>query len=126
MKSRTALLSPYVDEQLRLYYQAREKEQFPLAFGYLENAHVLGQHSTYHHTRVHWKMLQHGVRQRDLKEVTGQLLRILGALTKTAIGLLPAGNTGGSNISPFKPLPLKPEHAKILRHVEEQRADQQH
>ena len=44
----------------------------------------------------------------------GQLLRIVGAATKTFIGLVPAGNTGGANVSAVRPMPLDPELAAII------------
>jgi hypothetical protein len=43
------------------------------------------------------------------------LLRIAGAATKTAIGLVPHGNTGGTNISPFKRLPVPPELEQVIQ-----------
>ena len=33
---------------------------------------------------------------------------------KTAIGLVPAGNTGGSNINPFKKLPISSKHQAAI------------
>ncbi|BFT29037.1 hypothetical protein D210916BOD24_02130 [Alteromonas sp. D210916BOD_24] len=87
-----------------------------IAFTHLENAHVLGQASTRWHVYIHVLMLMWGIRQRKPKEVVGQLLRIGGAATKTAIGLVPTGNTGGSNISPFKTLPVSSKfQAKIAK-----------
>ncbi|WP_288389267.1 DUF3703 domain-containing protein, partial [uncultured Alteromonas sp.] len=41
-------------------------------------------------------------------------IRIVGAATKTAIGLVPKGNTGGTDISPFKRLPISAENQAIL------------
>ncbi|MCT8328883.1 DUF3703 domain-containing protein [Albidovulum sediminis] len=64
--------------------------------------------------RVHWHMLRWGLRQRDAKEVAGQVLRIAGAATKTAVGLVPIGNTGGANVSPLKPMPVPEDLAKTL------------
>lgn len=84
------------------------------AFRHLERAHVLGQSSTYHHTRVHWLMLKHGLRERDAKEIAGQVLRIGGAATKTPLGIYPKGNTGGANVNPLKPMPIEADLAKIL------------
>lgn len=84
------------------------------SFHHLENAHVLGQESTWWHVKVHFLMFLWAIRQRDVKEGFGQIIRILGAATKTAIGLVPAGNTGGSNISPFKKLPIKPIHQAAI------------
>lgn len=76
------------------------------AFRHLERAHVLGQASTRQHLRAHWAMLRWGWRQRDWREVRGQLLRLVGAATKTFVGLVPTGNTGGSNVSPFRLMPV--------------------
>jgi hypothetical protein len=55
-----------------------------------------------------------GLRQRNLRESLGQVLRMLGAATSTAAGLVPEGNTGGSNISPFKRLPLPADLATLI------------
>ncbi len=84
------------------------------AFRHLERAHVLGQASTYQHTRIHWLMLKHGVGQRDLKEIAGQILRIGGAATKTPLGIYPKGNTGGSNVYFFKRMPVPADLQQIL------------
>jgi protein-disulfide isomerase len=69
-------------------------------------AHVLGQASTVQHVQVHVRMLVWGVKQRSTREVLGQLLRIAGAATKPAIVWVPAGNTGGANVSPIRSLPI--------------------
>ncbi len=98
-----------------LLAEAREAEGFAAkAFQHLESAHVLGQESTWWHVKVHCLMLSWAVRQNDAKECLGQLFRIIGAISKTALGLVPAGNTGGTNVSPFKKLPIKPEHQAAI------------
>ncbi len=110
----TSRISPHVQEQLNLANKARQRGSVSDEFKHLENAHVLGQSSTYHHTRVHLLMMFWGVRQSDWREVVGQVLRTIGAVTKTYLGWIPTGNTGGTDISPFKPLPIAPEmEAKI-------------
>jgi hypothetical protein len=48
------------------------------AFSHLERAHVLGQAITRQHTRVHWRMFRIALRNRDLQEIWGQLVRIIG------------------------------------------------
>jgi hypothetical protein len=83
-------------------------------FAHLERAHVLGQASTGIHVRVHWHMLRWAWRHRDLREFAGQLLRITGAAALTFIGLVPAGNTGGANVSAVRPMPVDPELAAII------------
>jgi hypothetical protein len=108
-------IRPHVDAELRLAAAAEAHGQAAEAFAHLERAHVLGQASTVQHVRVHWCMFVWGWRQRSLRECLGQTLRIVGAATKTAFGLVPSGNTGGSNVSPFKPLPVAPELAALIR-----------
>lgn len=104
-------IRPHVDAELSAARAAEARALPATAFSHLERAHVLGQASTVEHVRVHWRMFLWGLRQRDLRECAGQLLRIAGAATKTAAGLVPAGNTGGANVSPFKRLPVAPDLA---------------
>ena len=59
-------------------------------------------------------MLYWALRNVKLKEIFGQVLRIVGAATKTVFGFVPQGNTGGANVSPFKVMPIKPEHQIII------------
>ncbi len=107
-------IRPYVLAELDKAKQAADNRDASGAFRHLENAHVLGQESTYWHVVVHWLMLIWGIRQRNGREVVGQLIRIVGAAALTAIKGVPIGNTGGSNVSPIKPLPVSSEHAAII------------
>lgn len=105
-------IGPAVDREL---HSASASDEPRDAFRYLERAHVLGQASTYQHVRVHWRMLLWGLSQHAVGEIIGQVLRIIGAATKTAFGLVPIGNTGGSNISPFESLPIPKDLASDLQ-----------
>ncbi|WP_339723151.1 DUF3703 domain-containing protein [uncultured Paraglaciecola sp.] len=107
-------IKPHVEQEITLAKQARTQGDAVIEFKHLENAHVLGQASTYLHTKVHILMLFWAMRQLNFKEGLGQVMRIVGAATKTAIGLVPSGNTGGTNVSPFKVLPISPQLAAIL------------
>lgn len=108
-------IRPFVDAELHaareLFGQGRADD----AFRHLERAHVLGQASTWQHVRVHFRMLAWGLRQRHGREIAGQLLRIAGAATLTAIGRVPEGNTGGANVSPMRPMPIPDELAELIR-----------
>jgi hypothetical protein len=66
-------------------------------------------------------MFTWGWRHGNIRECVGQTLRIVGAATKTALGLVPTGNTGGSNISPFKRLPVAPELEALIRSAQPRR-----
>lgn len=84
------------------------------AFHHLERAHVLGQGNTFEHTRVHLRMLKLGWKMHNFQEIYGQLIRVIGAATKTPLGIYPSGNTGGSNVWFFKPMPIEPDLREIL------------
>ena len=99
-------IGPHVDAELAAAAASQARGQPAVAFTHLERAHVLGQASTRQHVRVHWRMFVWGRHQRSVRECLGQLFRIAGAATMTAIGLVPHGNTGGANVSPFKPMPV--------------------
>ena len=107
-------ISPYVEEELLKSKKSLDSGDYSTAFTHLESAHVLGQESTYWHVKVHYLMLLWGIKQKDFNEILGQVIRILGAAALTAIKGVPVGNTGGSNVSPIKPLPIQPGHAKII------------
>jgi Protein of unknown function (DUF3703) len=102
-------IRPFVDAELQTVTALSAQGQAQPAFTHLERAHVLGQASTAQHVRVHWRMFLWGIQQRSFKECLGQLLRIAGAATKTAFGLVPHGNTGGANVNPFKPMTVPAE-----------------
>lgn len=110
-------ISADVQAELTLACQARNRGDASSEFRHLENAHVLGQASTYWHVKVHVLMLRWAVRNSALAELWGQVIRVVGAATKTPFGLIPKGNTGGSNVSPFKTMPIRPEHEQLIRNA---------
>jgi hypothetical protein len=110
----TKNIMPYVNEELLLASKARKLGLADKEFQHLENAHVIGQESTFLHVKVHGLMLLWGCRNNSPKEIIGQMLRIVGAATKTAMGLVPQGNTGGVNVSPFKVMPIQPKHQTMI------------
>jgi hypothetical protein len=107
-------ITPFVEAELELAAHAGASGKLEVEFQHLENAHVIGQESTYWHVKVHVLMLVWAVRNLQLKEIFGQAFRIVGAATKTVFGLVPQGNTGGANVSPFKAMTIKPEHQLII------------
>lgn len=119
MSSFARLVRPHVDAELRASAEADARADAALSFRHLERAHVLGQASTVQHVRVHWRMFVWGWRQRSMRECLGQLLRMAGAATMTVFGLVPAGNTGGSNVSPYQPMPVDPELAALIEQARE-------
>lgn len=107
-------IRPYVESEILAAYQAETRGKPEVAFSHLERAHILGQTSTVEHVRVHCHMFLWGIRQRNVRESLGQLLRIVGAAIGTAFGLVPKGNTGGTNVNSFKSMPIPPELAALI------------
>lgn len=107
-------IEPFVRSELECAKTLYAKGDAVGAFSHLETVHVLGQRSTKWHTIAHCQMLWWALRQRNLREGAEQVIRIVGALTKTFVGLVPTGNTGGANVNPFKPMPISSEHARII------------
>jgi len=108
-------IAPYVEAELASAKRAGSAGDSQQEFAHLERAHVIGQESTYWHVKVHVLMLGWALRNRSAREVFGQGFRILGAATKTAFGMVPQGNTGGTNVSPFKKMPIEPELATLIQ-----------
>jgi hypothetical protein len=119
----TRRIRPFVDHELAAAKAARRSGDDAAGFRFLERAHVLGQASTVEHVRVHWRMLGWSVRNRRPAEFAGQLLRLAGAAALTGFGWVPAGNTGGSNVSPFRPMPVADDLRAILEFARRCRAD---
>jgi Protein of unknown function (DUF3703) len=107
-------IRPYVEREILAAYHAEAEGKPEVAFSYLERAHILGQTSTIEHVRVHWHMFLWSIRQSDVRECLGQLLRIVGASIGTVLGLVPQGNTGGTNVNPFKSMPIPPDLAALI------------
>lgn len=107
-------IAPYVEEELSKSSKAQRLGNDLKAFTHLENAHILGQESTYWHVKVHTLMMLWGIKNSDFKEIFGQVIRIIGAAAFTAVKGVPKGNTGGSNVSPVRVMPIKAELAEII------------
>ena len=93
--------------------EARREGELSRAFAHLERAHILSQRMTGLHVRAHLGMLAIGWQRRDLREVAGQLTRIVAATMFSRLWI-PEGNTGGANVSAMRPMPLPPDLAAIL------------
>lgn len=111
----TRRVAPYVIAELASAKRVRSVGDTQQEFVHLERAHVIGQESTYWHVKVHVWMLAWAIRNRSVREALGQVFRIVGAATTTAFGLVPQGNTGGANVSPFKTMLIAPELAALIQ-----------
>lgn len=104
--ARTLHARRLIAEEMAAHHAARKANDPVTAWNALERAHFVSQPYLGPHVANHCAMLGFAVDQRDWREATGQIARLalapLGALT----GRIPVGNTGRSNVSAFKPMPI--------------------
>jgi hypothetical protein len=84
------------------------------AFPHLERAHIIGQAFVVPHATSHWLMLLVELRRRRLIAALGQTMRLLLGMLGSAVRVVPVGNTGGTDISMFKRMPIAPELQSII------------
>ena len=80
----------------------------------LEAMHVLGQTRLLPHVVTHVRMLGLGWQTRNWTEIRGQIVRLLLVPLGHAVGRLPLGNSGRSNISAFQPMPVRQDIADAI------------
>jgi len=113
--------APVADKITDLGTEARKLEQagdIERAWLCLGDAHVLSQAWTRPHIRVHAWMLGLGWRTHAVREVVGQLARLLVAGPGSMTGRFPVGNSGRANVSAFEPSPLRADLAALLSRAE--------
>jgi hypothetical protein len=105
----------YCDE-LKNYEAEFVNGNLQAAWRYLERAHILGQPWPREHTHVHWIMLKFGFGIKSLKEIAGQIPRLLVGGVKSFVGKIPVGNTGGVNVPPLLPMEIPADLEALLKH----------
>ncbi len=90
-----------------------EKADYTTAFYHLERAHILGQSYIIAHTYSHWWMCKIGFKTHNAKEIIGQFARMAASIVFSRIWV-PLGNTGGTNVSPFKTMPIPDDLKRFL------------
>ncbi|MEO8173277.1 MAG: DUF3703 domain-containing protein [Sediminibacterium sp.] len=107
-------LIPFYQSELDGHRIEMDKGQLQEAWNHLERAHILGQAWFVQHSSVHWKMLCFGIRIKSVKEIVGQIPRLLIGGVKSFVGKIPVGNTGGANVPAFRSMEIPADLAVIL------------
>jgi hypothetical protein len=89
------------------------KNDLDNAFNHFERAHILGQSYIIAHTKSHFWMFKIGFKRKKIKEMIGQLLRMVASILFSKFWV-PRGNTGGTNVNPFKKMDLPEDLKEIL------------
>lgn len=102
------------ENEIALAKEQIARDELQQGYLHLERAHVIGQAFVVPHARSHWLMLKVEFRRKRPAAAFGQAVRIVLGVLGSAVGLVPVGNTGGSDISMFKRLPIAPELQSII------------
>lgn len=102
------------DNEIALAKELIAEGELEASFSHLERAHVIGQAFVVPHATSHWLMLRVEFRRRRFVAVFGQIIRIVLGVLGSAVGVVPVGNTGGTDISMFKRMPVEPELQNII------------
>jgi hypothetical protein len=103
------------DNEIHRVRAALAKRDYDTAYQHLERAHILGQRYVWPHAYTHLLFLLIGYRRRDAREILGQLARIPLGMLGSAMNKVPTGNTGGTNVSMFKKMPIPDDLQELLR-----------
>lgn len=114
MKKMNDEINEMIAGNLAAAKEARQRADWSACWQLLEDAHVLSQPWVWPHVRVHGHMLVTGWKARDVREVRGQILRLLAGGPASAVGRYPVGNTGRARVSATQPMPVRPDLAEVL------------
>ena len=102
----TLRVEKLIARELADYRAARTGNDPAKAWIALERAHILSQPYLVPHLANHWEMLKFSAAERDVKEIVGQIARLALAPLGSLTGRIPVGNTGRSDVSAFKSMPI--------------------
>jgi len=102
------------ERELALGRWACGERRWDEAMRHLERAHVLGQAHVLPHVRSHARMLEVELRRRAALAAAGQAVRIVLGALGSAVGRVPTGNTGGSDVNMFQPMPIPDDLRALL------------
>ncbi len=102
------------DHEIALAKQRIAHREWSQSIYHLERAHVIGQLHVWPHVKAHALMLSVEMRRRRINAAFGQFIRIILGAVGSAIGVVPTGNTGGSDVNMFARLPIPPDIQRVL------------
>jgi hypothetical protein len=107
-------LHPFYKSELDSAKQLLQLGKLQECWRHYERAHIIGQRYPLQHSYVHWQMLKFGIQIKNIKEVYGQITRLVFGGIKSFVGTVPIGNTGGANVAPLKPMEIPSDLQMLL------------
>ena len=108
-------LKNYFKNELKIYRAEFDNGHLLSAWRHLERAHIIGQPWPKEHTYVHWLMLKFGFKVKSIREVIGQIPRLLVGGIKSFVGEIPVGNTGGASVPPLRPMEIPHDIEELMK-----------
>ncbi|MCB0411481.1 MAG: DUF3703 domain-containing protein [Bdellovibrionales bacterium] len=87
---------------------------FSIALHHFERAHILGQRYIYFHAISHIWMLRVGLAKKNYNEIYVRMIRIPLSVLASAFGIVPEGNSGGTNVGLFSRAPIPQDLRDLL------------
>ena len=109
-----AIMIAFLAEEYRAASLEEDSGRVERAWHHLQRAHIVAQTLLWPHCQSHWKMLDLALRQRDWREVRGQIVRLALAPLGNLTGRLPIGNTGRSDVSAFARMEIPSDLRAVL------------
>ncbi len=110
-----AVLREHFDAELEKAKTAITAQDFETAWIALQRVHILGQRDAIAHTIAHWNMLKLAWKQRDFREVMGQLMPVLLAFPLTFLyGQVRSLRGGKANVSDSEQMTIPEDIQQIL------------
>lgn len=110
-----AALREHFNAELKKAKTAIAAQDFETAWTALQRAHILGQRDTVAHTIAHWNMLKLAWRQRDFREVRGQIMPVLIAAPLTLLyGQFRYLRGGKANVNDLEQMSIPEDIRQIL------------
>ena len=100
--------------ELAMARELIQQAEYDQAFAHLERAHILGQTQVRWHVLSHWLMLEVALHRGQIAAAIGQVVRIVLGALGSAVGRVPVGNTGGSDVNMFRRMPIPPDLREVM------------
>ncbi|MCW7469757.1 DUF3703 domain-containing protein [Leptospira kanakyensis] len=102
-------------KELEGYHLSLKEKNFVKAWLFLERAHIIGQYHPIPHTGIHFRMLLHGIRTLNGKEILGQMIRMSVGWVGSLLNRIPVGNTGAASVPIFASMSIPDDLKRLLK-----------
>jgi hypothetical protein len=100
-QGRTIGITIFIRNEYEGFQLASQRGDVGQSWNHLQRIHIVSQYNIYDHVWSHFIMLRYATQIRFVKEMFGQMIRLILAPLGNLTGRIPFGNRGTSDVSPF-------------------------